>query len=530
MSSIQEELGNDCERTVLGASDPIDPVIYARELARYAWASEHIRPGMRVLELGCSTGFGTRLLPDGIDYTGVDYSAEVVAFAQDQFGTTGRPGRRFICSTIDGFLHDAVPCWDVIIAFEVLEHVPNGREVAQRLKQYADTVLITTPYREPVGFWGKHHVLHGLQERDFPQFAYRYMHMDGAVESFPTVEHANLLMMEWKRGELYPERSRVLCSIPTRDRPDALMQVLQAVAFQTRAPEKVIIYDDGAHADIREHPIGRYILPLLKSAGIDWEVVFTPGRGQHIAHQLANGAGYDFVWRLDDDTVPEPDVLERLLAHMTEGVGAVGGAVYELARPMAGGYALRIEHFFGCNNVQWAPDQGTHEVDFLYSSFLYRPGIVDYKHNMSPAAFHEETIFTHRLKRAGYRLIADTSIRTHHMRQPTGGTRAADLEWAYAWDRDEFLRVMADEFGVKLIHLGVGLGDNFAFLNILPELQQRYRKIVLGSVFPDVFAGDDVVVIPYDKAKQQASENVYDWMAEHQWEGHIIDAYRAMYL
>ncbi len=526
MTEDQDKYGNLWERTVIG-HEPIDQDIFAREIARYRWAGERIQPGMRVLEFGCSSGFGTRLLPQHIDYTGVDYSKAIIDYADAHFSLSHQ---RFIWSTIDRFLDEhSGETWDVIIAFEVIEHVKNGRETAQRLKQFAKTVLLTTPYREPVGFWGKHHVLHGLRERDFPQFAYRYMHINGDIQTYPTTEIANLLVMEWQQGQTYAENRRVLCSIPTRGRYDALMQCLQSVAFQTTPPDKVIVYDDGEHADLREHPVGRYVFPLLHKRGIDWEVVWTPGRGQHVAHQMANQAGYDFVWRLDDDCVAEPDVLERLLALMTDDVGAVAGAVYEMHRPVLGG-TNKIDDFFFGANVQWAPDHGTFDVDHLYCSFLYRAGLVDYKHTMSPAAFHEETIFTHRLKRAGWKLIADTSIHTHHFKSPHGGTRASDLQWAYAWDQAEFLRVMEQEFGIKLIHLGVGLGDNFAFLHILPELQQKYRRVVLGSVYPDVFDDAGVTLIPYDKAKENTKDNVYDWMSEHNWTGHITDAFREMYL
>lgn len=526
MTEDQIKYGNEWERTVIGHEE-IDPEVFAREIARYQWAAKYIKPGDRVLEFGCSSGFALRFLPDTIQsYTGVDYSKHIIEYAQEKFGGKGR---RFFWSSIDKFLAKIDQTYDVIIAFEVLEHVRNGKEVAQALKAHCKTLLLSTPYREPVGFWGKHHVLHGLCERDFPQFKHRYMHINGAIENHPNTQVANLLMMEWRQGETYRDARRVLCAIPTRNRYDFLMHALQAVAFQTVRPDKVLIFDDGDRSDLREHPVGRYMLPLLNKRGIEWEVAFTPGKGQHIGHQLANKAGYDFVWRLDDDSVPEPDVLERLLAHMADDVGAVGGAVYEMARKIAGGKSL-IEHFFDSGNVQWSPDQGMHEVDFLYSSFVYRAGIVDYKHRMSPAAFHEETIFTHRLKRAGYRLIADTSIHTHHFKAPSGGTRDSDLEWAYAWDHNEFMRVMEHEFGVKLIHLGVGLGDCLAFKNVLPQIKAKFKTVVLGSVYPEVFEDDpDLVIIPYDKARESSSDNVYDFMAERKWRGHLIDAFREMY-
>ena len=525
MSDDQEKYGNEWERTVLGTGD-IDPVKYAREIARYRFARPYIRPGMRVLELGCSSGFGTRFLPEGIQYTGLDYGQDIIEYARANFMSESR---RFICATIDEFLAGIDERFDVIIAFEVLEHTPNGREVAQALKRHCQTLLVSTPHREPPGYWGKHHVLHGLKAYDFPQFDIRYMHMDATISDRPKLGAQNLMLMTWESGKAYADRPSVLCSIPTKNRYDALLHCLQSIAFQTVKPDKVIVYDDGEHQDLREHPIGRYIFPLLDRHGLDWEVVFMPGCGQHLAHQAANTAGYDLVWRMDDDGVAEPDVLERLLAHMQPGVGAVGGAVYEMDRQVRDGTS-RIVDFFDRGNVQWAPDHGVFDVDFLYSSFLYRAGVVNYKPDMSPVAFHEETIFTHRLKRAGYRLIADTSIHTHHFKSPHGGCRDKDYKAAYDWDNDQFMRILADEFGVKLIHLGGGLGDCLAFKNILPELQRRYETVVVGAVFPEAFEGTGVKIIPYDKAEACSKDNVYAWMTERNWKGSMIDAYRGMYL
>ena len=527
MTADQEKYGNNYERTVLGSKEAIDPEAYAREIARYRFAAQYIKPKDRVLELGCSSGFGLRFLPKDIHYTGVDYSHEIIKYAKRNFASANR---KFIWSSIDKFFEEVNgQKWDAIIAFEVLEHIPNGREIAQKLKTYAKTVILTTPYREPPGFWGPHHVLHQLAEHDFRQFEYRYMHMNGDIEAFPTTEIANLLVMVWEEGKTYKDKKRVLCSIPTCYRYDSLMMALQSVMMQTVKPDKVNIYDDGEQADLRQHAIGRYMLPLLTQHRIEWEVIFTKREGQHRAHELANIAGYDYVWRLDDDCVAEPDVLERLLALMDEDVGAVGGAVYQPDKIVTGGTS-KIEDFFDGWNIQWGPHQGRRDVDFLYCSFLYRAGIVHYKSDMTNVAYHEETIFTYRLKRAGYRLIADTDIITYHLKSPSGGTRKDDNRWAYAFDHKEFMRLLAEEFKIKLIHLGTGLGDVLAFKHILPELRKHYDLLIIGTVFPEVFEGEaSVHIIPYDKVVAFADENVYNWMANCNWRGHIIDAYREMY-
>lgn len=541
ISEHQGRLGNDWERAVFSADETIDPAVWSREVARYRWAAaqiepvyegrSHVLPRRTVLELGCSSGWGLKFFPTDIDYVGVDADRAVIAFAREQFAG---PGREFVCSTINAYLDTLGDrTFDVVVAMEVLEHIPDGREIAQRLKTIGKTVIVTAPYREPVGFWGPHHVLHGLREHDFPQFSYQFLHGLDTIDARPTSEPNNLMLMTWRQGETYPERPRVLCAIPTRDRYDYLALCLQSIAFQTRVPDKVVIYDDTPEAqrrDLRADPANSRMLAILTAKGCEWEVVFTPGLGQHVAHQLANESGYDFVWRMDDDCSAEPDVLARLLGHMTEpNIGAVGGAVYEVGKEMPG-RATKMTEFFSDCTTQWAPDHGIFDVEFIYSTFLYRPGIVDYKHTMSPAAFHEETIFTHRLHRAGYRLIVDTFIHTHHLKAPNGGTRYTDLKWAYAWDQAEFLKILECEFGIKVIENGCGLGDNYAFLNVLPEIVKRHAHVVVATCYQEVYRDAGVITVPFQKTGMVVeSPNVYDWISEHRWQGSIVEAMREMY-
>ena len=530
----QARLGNDWERAVYAKDEFIDPATWPREVARYRWAASHLKPGMRVLEIGCSSGWGLKFFPEDIDYTGVDAAKDVVDFARDQFGG---PRRTFIWSTLNAFLDTlGDQTFDAVIAMEVLEHIPNGKEAAQWLKQVAPLVILTAPYREPVGFWGPHHKLHNLREADFPQFSYAFLHGLDTIDTRPTSEPNNLMLMAWQQGEVYEDRKRTLCSIPTRERYDILMNCLQAVAAQTVPVDKVVIYDDTPESrrlDLRGHPIAKYLFSLFTAKGIEWEVVFTPGLGQHIAHQMANESGYDFVWRLDDDCIPEPDVHARLRTYLLRDpqCGAAGGAVYETDK-LVPGTVTTMRKFFSGATTQWAPDHGVFEVEFIYSSFLYRAGIVDYKHTMSPAAFHEETIFTHRLFRAGYKLIVDTHIHTYHFKAPAGGTRHMDLKWGYAWDQAEFIKILEQEFGIKLIEIGVGLGDNYAFLQVLPDIIAKHPVVIIATCYPEVYEEftNQIEVVPFQMAGTVVNNsNIYDWMSERHWTGSLADAFRQVY-
>lgn len=234
------------------------------------------------------------------------------------------------------------------------------------------------------------------------------------------------------------------------------------------------------------------------------------------------------VHNCDDDEVPEKDVLERLYAHMEEGVGAVGGAVIMPNQREIGG-TNKIEDIFNTPNFQWSKGNEVKEVEHLYSSFLYKTGIVDYNLNLSPAAHREETLFTYAMFKAGYKLIADNSIITWHFRHPTGGIRTNHPPFFFENDEKIFLKILED-YGIKVISLNSGVGDHFAFLNLIPEFLSKYDKLIIGCCYNDVFKGiDKIKLVPIGTTENVTKENIYKYMQEHRWIKSLIEAYRAMY-
>jgi GT2 family glycosyltransferase len=517
------KISNECERAVIDNSE--DMSRFPRETARYQWAAKNL-VGKKVLEIGCSSGYGLRFLPEGIDYIGVDYDKTIIDFATKNFGNANR---KFIHVDINKF--DFKEHYDTIIAFEFIEHIGNGKELAQTLKQHCDNLLLTTPYKEVPGLWGHHHKLHQLSEEAFPDFAYSYLSEDGRFIPKPErFDGMNLMLMRWQKGVLYPKlkpKPRVLCSIATKDRYDILSSCLMSVALQTVPPDMVTIFDDGEQKDLREAPIYKHIFKLFDLKGIKWSVAFTPKKGQHYAHSLANNSDYDFVWRLDDDEIATPEVLEKLLGLMKEDVGAAAGAVFEPGNFILGGSG-KLEDLFHKPNLQWAPNQGSQEVEHLYSSFLYRPRIAKYNMELSPVAHREETLFSHQLYQKGYKLIVDTSIKTYHFRQETGGIRSHTSEFFYEHDNKIFLKQM-EEWGYKVINLDLGLGDHFIFLTLLPDLVKKYKHLIIGCCYPEVFKEYDILVLPVAITQKITPEHVYKWMIDHNWKKPILGAFKELY-
>ena len=153
MDEYRIGLTNNYERAVFLKGD----IVHSRESARYQWAAKNIL-GTKILDIGCSTGYGGQFLPKGISYTGLDYDQTIVDVAKKQQWDWN-------CQFIQADINQIeLEQYDTIIAFEIIEHMDNGLEVLEKLKKHCKRLLFTTPHNEPKGFWGEHHKLHGLNE------------------------------------------------------------------------------------------------------------------------------------------------------------------------------------------------------------------------------------------------------------------------------------------------------------------------------------------------------------------------------
>lgn len=167
-------LSNNYERAVFLKGDPVLP----RETSRYLWANQNLY-GNSVLEIGCSTGYGSQFFPVLTDYLGIDYDPIIIQVAKEQ--GWGKD-RQFENADINQY---AIPYHDTIVAFEVIEHLDNGLDVVEKLKKSCAQLLISVPHNEPKGFWGEHHKLHGLNESHFPGFQFNYINEAGVVSMTP---------------------------------------------------------------------------------------------------------------------------------------------------------------------------------------------------------------------------------------------------------------------------------------------------------------------------------------------------------
>lgn len=183
-------LSNNYERAVFLKGDPVFP----RETQRYNWARQNLL-GTNILEIGCSTGYGRQFFQDNISYRGLDYDPVIVEVAKEQ---NWHENCFFEWADINTY---DLGEYSTIIAFEVIEHLDNGLEIVEKLKDHCERLLITVPHNEPKGFWGEHHRLHGLNESNFPNFKFAYINHAGEISNVMqpvTPENpSNLMICRW---------------------------------------------------------------------------------------------------------------------------------------------------------------------------------------------------------------------------------------------------------------------------------------------------------------------------------------------
>jgi len=318
----------------------------------------------------------------------------------------------------------------------------------------------------------------------------------------------------------------VLCSIATRGRYfTTLPMVISAVINQTKRPDKLIIFDDNDEPkDMRAEPLYQHIFWQLQSKGIDWEWQFAEKKGQHYIHQRANVLGYKWVWRCDDDAIPEPNVLENLFKHIGDDVGAVGGSILTAPNPIGWIDATgKIDEINNEPNIQWGLIKEVKQVEHLHCSFLYRAGVHDYNLGLSRVAHREETLFTWGLHCKGFKVLVIPDAVTWHYKNPQGGIRDGAKENMFWHDEQIFRNTLAYR-DKTIVVLNGGLGDHIVFKHVLtdiknPELFTCYPEIIPGNSIAAAQAlfGD---IEPY---------NVYGKMAQWKWTGSLEDAYRKLY-
>ena len=202
--------------------------------------------------------------------------------------------------------------------------------------------------------------------------------------------------------------------VVTYNRADLLRGMLAGLAGQTRAPDAVIVVDN-ASTDHTAHVLDESTLRGL--ARLTMTENLGGAGGFQAGLRAAYEQGYDRVWLMDDDVVPAPDCLERLMAVDEACLMAVredtrGHLVEKAATRFDLRNPLAIRPKTGMVETEYAERSAMPPLveleNVAFEGFLLRREVVT-RIGLPDAAFfifYDDVDFAIRARRAGYRIWA----------------------------------------------------------------------------------------------------------------------------
>jgi GT2 family glycosyltransferase len=217
--------------------------------------------------------------------------------------------------------------------------------------------------------------------------------------------------------------------VPTFRRAAELLRCLDGLARQTLRPAQVVVVVNTADPDTREA-----LATSEVAAALPVEQVEVAGPGVLAALRAGTAAAReDWIAILDDDSVAEPDWLERASRWFDRPeVGGVGGFVIDgrrlpPARRWRRRWAGKVTRLGLIHSSMMRPGGPSRpvETDFLPgSNMLYRraalsPELFDLKMSFGVAP-HFETDLGSSVRTRGWKLVYDPAVRVRHLPAPRG--------------------------------------------------------------------------------------------------------------
>lgn len=236
--------------------------------------------------------------------------------------------------------------------------------------------------------------------------------------------------------------------IAYKDRPTELFGLLQSLRTQTYQNFHIFIRDDCSGTPITNYHFINCILTRLKIENHKIFIKrneFTYGvsrNRQALVDDVFEKGDYQFLARLDDDVILEPDYLERLRNVLLNGDFDIASGV--TVSMMVPTFKRNPRHLGGIANRVVLNDEGNYlfngdDCGMEYTESVIIPAhhfrscalikrevhekVKYYPTKLSNHGFREEQIFSYKAQMAGFKIGVDTGAINYHQMTPSGGER-----------------------------------------------------------------------------------------------------------
>lgn len=278
-----------------------------------------------------------------------------------------------------------------------------------------------------------------------------------------------------------PDKITCTAVVLTYNRLHCLKECIAAIRAQTRMPDSIIVVDNGSAADTGEwlrQQQGLHVVPIMPNIG--------PAAGMKRGLREAFELGFDWIWCMDDDGLPDPRALEVMLRTRPEMIGIKNSVVLDIKNrkdivfKLAGGFKTidDIKEPYVPGDIN--PWNGT----LIHRSVIQTLGYP----REELFLWGEETEFYYRVKRSGR--FEMMSVRDSHHFHPKNASQFYKGDWnvkanwrAYYFIRNRYAillskhRTRAGALSEYMVFL-----SGLTFFVMSRQKQDKAKKLKLISI------------------------------------------------
>lgn len=275
--------------------------------------------------------------------------------------------------------------------------------------------------------------------------------------------------------------------IPTYNRVDCLIQLLEALKIQTYQNFEVLIVDQ---SDILEEKKEKY----FTDSGARLKLIRTESRGRPAGKNIGlREAKGDLLLFCDDDIIPPRDLIEtHVQAYEDESIGGVSCRVVENGLPHVRSTEILQIRPYGKMDAGFHSDVTCFVKTLVGANMSVRKDVQKkvglFETSFSGTAIFEEPDFSIRLIRSGYKILFTNKATVYHFPQSGGNDdmrRSASANYYHCFHHNEIIYFLKHYSRLNLL-----LVIPFCFLRTIKQAIVNHMSIrEVVYVFSGVLEG-----------------------------------------